>query len=363
MSKPVVMTISGIRPDFIRMSEVYKQLDMRVTHLLCHTGQHFDHILSDTFFHEFDIRQPDYNLDVGKDSPSHWMQLSNLTKRLFELIKRENLKPDLILFLGDSNSVCCSLPLKKEGFKIGHIEAGMRSGDRRMLEEINRITCDHCSDTLFTYHNDYRDNLLRENIKTENIHVVGNTIVEVCSPLADRLKQRPSARNQIIVDIHRPESINDPNRLHNILRLAEYLGNVYRVPVRFLKFSRTMRAIKRAELDFGNITPIALMGYGDFLQAQYDSVCLVSDSGTAQEETALLGTPVLVPRDYTERPQSVVFGCSIMVNANDVRQKDVNRYVEWVDRTLSEPDRMKTEWLGDGNTAQRIVEIIERTIR
>jgi UDP-N-acetylglucosamine 2-epimerase (non-hydrolysing) len=345
------------------MSAVYKRLDECTDHCLVHSGQHFDTILSGTFFDEFNIREPDYNLDIGKDSPSHWMQLSNLTRRLFELIKRESLNPDLILFLGDSNSVCCSLPLKKEGFKIGHIEAGMRSGDRRMLEEINRVTCDHCSDILFTYHNDYRDNLLLENVKQESIHVVGNTIVEVCKPIADKLKQRPSARNQIIVDIHRPESINDPNRLHNILRLAEYLGNVYRVPVRFLKFSRTMRAIKKAGLDFGSITPVALMGYGDFLREQYDSVCLVSDSGTAQEETALLNTPVLVPRDYTERPQSVVFGCSAMVNANNVRQVDVNRYVEWVDMTLSEPDRMKTEWLGDGNTAQKIVEIIERIIR
>ena len=178
-----ILTISGIRPDFIRMSEVFRQLDKcpNINHKLIHTGQHFDKMLSDVFFDELDIRSPDFNLEIGGPSKEHFHQNAELTVKLIELIRKQNLDPDLILFLGDSNSVLVAPSLAKEGYKVGHIEACMRSYDRRMLEEINRTVCDHSSELLFTYHDDYTENLVREGIPRHKIYNVGNTIVEVAN--------------------------------------------------------------------------------------------------------------------------------------------------------------------------------------
>ena len=146
-----IITVTGIRPDFIRMSKIFKALDKDFNHVLIHTGQHYDELLSGTFFKDLKIREPDFNLKVGGKNKEHFHQTERLSSKLIELIRAKNLKPDLILFLGDSNSVVSSIPLRKEGYRIGHIEAGMRSGDKRMLEEINRTVCDHCSDYHFVY--------------------------------------------------------------------------------------------------------------------------------------------------------------------------------------------------------------------
>ena len=172
-----IVTITGIRPDFIRMSFVFKELDKVFNHILIHTGQHFNPNMSEVFFQQLNIRQPDYILDTGKSSSNHYEQLAYLTIEIPKLFDKHNINPDLILFLGDSNSAGVAFPLKKQGYRIAHIEAGMRSYDKRMLEEINRTICDHCSDILFVYHDDYKKQLELENIK-KNVFVVGNTIVE-----------------------------------------------------------------------------------------------------------------------------------------------------------------------------------------
>ena len=152
-----IITVTGIRPDFIRMSEIFKKLDKNFNHILIHSGQHYNTLLSDVFFDELEIREPDYNLGIGGPNKEHFHQTSELSIKLIELIREKELNPDLIIFLGDSNSVVSSVALKKEGYRIGHIEAGMRSGDKRMLEEINRTVCDICSDFLFVYHENYKE--------------------------------------------------------------------------------------------------------------------------------------------------------------------------------------------------------------
>jgi UDP-N-acetylglucosamine 2-epimerase (non-hydrolysing) len=158
------------------MSKLFIELDRKFNHILIHTGQHYDKILSDVFFEELNIRKPDYNLRIGSHNNKHYQQISFLAVRFIKLLKLKKINPDLIIFLGDSNSVALSFFLKKEGYKIGHIESGMRSYDKRMFEEINRTICDHCSDFLFVYHKDYKKNLELENIR-KNVYVVGNTIV------------------------------------------------------------------------------------------------------------------------------------------------------------------------------------------
>jgi UDP-N-acetylglucosamine 2-epimerase (non-hydrolysing) len=343
------MSIVGIRPDFIRMSEVFRRLDESFEHILVNTGQHYDRMLSDVFFEELSIRKPDYNLEIGGQGKEHYHQQAELTVKLMDLLKSTNIAPNMILFLGDSNSVTVSVPLKKEGYRIGHIEAGMRSYDRRMLEEINRVVCDHCSDHLFVYHENYKAKAMREGIVESNITVCGNTIVEAVAPFLDTIFQEPKKKDCILLDIHRPENFNHPDRMFQILHYANWCIESYGVPVKMLKFGRTYKKLTEYGIPLRKVELIDLMSFKQYLQAQYDALFLISDSGTAQEEPALLWTPVVVPRDYTERPESMEYGCSVMLNL--FSQKS------WVEseRFLQNPIP-KSSWLGDGRTSYVIAE-------
>lgn len=351
------MTVSGIRPDFIRMSSIFKELDKDFNHILVHTGQHYDKLLSDVFFDELEIRKPDYTLETGKNGSTHYHQLSYLSVSILELIKNENLKPDIIIFLGDSNTVCAALPLRKEGFIIGHIEAGMRSFDKRMLEEVNRTTCDHCSHILFVYHNEYKKYLENENIK-DNVHVVGNTIVEVCKPfICDEFK-----RNDIIlVDIHRPENFKYKTRMENIIKYANECSIKYNLPVKMLRFYGTCKFLEEYNIDLGCIELIDLLPYKKYLNTVYHSKFIISDSGTGQEEPALCNTAVIVPRDFTERPQSVEFNCSFMLNVNDLNNKD-NSY-DYLENISNGSLVINTEWLGIGETSKLIIKELKKFLK
>jgi UDP-N-acetylglucosamine 2-epimerase (non-hydrolysing) len=353
MQKTIV-TITGIRPDFIRMSFVFKELDANLNHILIHTGQHFDEKLSGVFFKQLNIRAPDYTLDTGKTAANHFEQLAYLSTAIPNLFKEHNIVPDLILFLGDSNSVGVSFPLKKAGYKIGHIEAGMRSYDKRMLEEINRTVCDHCSDILFVYHEDYRQQLALENI-TENVHVVGNTIVEPFTLFRKEIFANEKRGNMILMDIHRPENFNYPERLKSILRFGNLCSRKYGLPVKLLYFKRLRDAIDKfgLESELDNIEMIDLMPYKEYLDTVYHCKFIISDSGTGQEEPALLNTPVVVPRDYTERPQSNVNNCSIQFKAENDNSEVV---FEWLRMVETNELAINTEWLGDGDTSKLIVD-------
>lgn len=361
-SKPIqpktVITVSGIRPDFIRMCNIFKTLDAHphINHILVHTGQHYDALLSEVFFKDLDIRSPDYILETGKQSSNHYEQLSYLSTSIIELIKTNELNPDIILFLGDSNTVCASLPLYKEGYKIGHIEAGMRSFDKRMFEEINRTVCDHCSNILFVYHDEYKQFLKNENI-TENVHVVGNTILEICKPLVPEIESR---RNCILVDVHRPENFKYPNRLQNIITYANKCSRKYGVPVKMLKFHGTCKTIEEHKLVLNAVELVDLMSYNTYLDTVYHSKFIISDSGTGQEEPAILGTPVIVPRDFTERPKSVRYNCSHMlaVDTYDIDSLIVKESFQYIDNIYSGLRKMSIEWLGDGQTSQNVVKIL-----
>ena len=351
-----IITVSGIRPDFIRMSEVFKRLDEddNINHTLIHSGQHYDDLLSGIFFEDLNIRQPDYNLNTGKEAVNHYEQQSILSTKLITLIQNKRLSPDLILFLGDSNSVLASIPLKKEGYVIGHIEAGMRSYDERMLEEINRKACDHVSNLLFVYHNDYKNNLLKENISEDRIHVVGNTIIEPLRGIADASYK--GNKKHILLDIHRPENFKYEDRLRSIINYGNYCYNNTNTPVKLLQFNRTLSYIKKFNIDLGNIELIPLMGYKNFIKFMQDSLFIISDSGTAQEEPGLLGVPVVVPRDFTERPQSVDSNCSIMLSVEDKNQW--NNSINW---TTTNPI-LNTNWLGNGTASYKIIDIIKQKI-
>ena len=354
MRKKRIITITGIRPDFIRMSEIFKKLDTHFEHILIHTGQHYDSLLSDVFFDELEIRMPDYNLGIGGPGKEHFYQSAELSIKSIELIRKENLNPDLILFLGDSNSALASVPLKKEGYTIGHIEAGMRSGDKRMLEEINRTVCDACSDFLFVYHDNYKNKLQKENI-TKNVYVVGNTIVEVVNkfkPVIDKKLDR------IILDIHRPENFKYKSRLENIIQYATEMGELHKLPVYLLGFKRTLEKIKEFDIKLENIQVINLLPFKKYINEVYNSKFIISDSGTAQEEPAILGTPVIVPRDFTERPESVESHCSFMLDVNSNSNETWPKSIAW----LNSNPKIDTKWLGSGNTSDEVIKILKNNL-
>ena len=357
--KKTIVTVTGIRPDFIRMCEVFKKLDESFNHVLVHTGQHYDELLSDVFFKELKIREPDFNLNVGGQGREHFHQTGILSERLIELLRKKKINPEMILFLGDANTVSAAFSLKKEGYTIGHIEAGMRSGDKRMLEEINRTVCDHCSDYHFVYHEDYKSNLIKENLPPENIFVVGNTIIE---PVLQIIKNIDLSlpKKHLLLDIHRPENFKYQERLKNILIYANECGEKYNLPVYMLDFKRTSQYIKEWNLDTKNIGVINLMSFGDYLRTLAQSLFLISDSGTAQEEPALLNVPAIVPRDYTERPQSVQHDCSYMIDVNSrpgLGNSSWEESHEWISRAKPDPS-----WLGAGQTSHMIVSYIKKIL-
>lgn len=344
--KQTVVTITGIRPDFIRMRNVFSELDSKFNHILIHTGQHYDELLSGVFFKELNIRSPDYVLNTGKSSSNHYEQLSYLSTNIIELFQEEKINPSLIIFLGDSNTVLASIVLKKQGYKICHIEAGMRSYDGRMFEEINRKICDNCTDLFFVYHENYKNNLLKENI-TKNIHVVGNTIVEVCNEFKVNLFKEPKTHDCILMDIHRPENFNDKNRLSKIIHFANQCVERFNLPLFLLQFGRTMNKIKEFNIDLNRIVPINLLSFKDYLKDTYHCRFLISDSGTGQEEPALLNTKVVVPRDFTERPESYDNNCSIKYDMTNEFQ-----VFDWLEKNN---DEIKVDWLGNGKTSKLIV--------
>lgn len=350
-----IVTITGIRPDFIRMSKIFKKLDNATwcNHVLIHTGQHYDELLSGIFFDDLNIREPDYNLKIGGPGIKHYEQQASLGPAIIKLFKEQNIKPDVILFLGDSNSVLASVPLRKEGYKIGHIEAGMRSYDERMLEELNRKVCDHMSNFLFVYHENYKLKALAEGIQDSTIHVVGNTIVEPLEDIADL--DYVGTKEHILLDIHRPENFNYRDRLENIILFANTIGRKVNKPVKMLNFNRTMKQIKNYSINLGDIEVVPLMGYKKFITFMQDSHFIISDSGTAQEEPALLNIPVLVPREYTERPESIVHQNSKMIKLTNIDKIDYDEYIDF----CKIRGTMSTSWLGDGKTSDKIINILE----
>ena len=353
--KKKVVTVTGIRPDFIRMSEIIRRLDEDpfFDHILVHTGQHYDEMLSGVFFKGLEIREPDYNLLIGADKRAHYHQQAELSTKIIELFERQNITPDIVLFLGDSNSVLASVPVRKQGYKVGHIEAGMRSYDERMLEEINRKVCDHVSNYLFVYHENYKLKAMREGISEDKIFVVGNTIVE---PLEKFANLSYVGRNEhILLDIHRPENFQHEARLRIIVDFANRYSKMFLLPVKMVAFGRTLAAVEKYKIDLKSIEPDPLQSYKDFIKMQQDSYFIISDSGTAQEESPLLGVPVVVPRDFTERPESAKNNCSFMLSLDDTSYQ---RSLTWIERH----DKCSTEWLGDGSTSYRILEILRRIL-
>jgi UDP-N-acetylglucosamine 2-epimerase (non-hydrolysing) len=348
-----VFHIVGTRPNFMKVAPVLNALKERenVVQTLIHTGQHYDVNMSDVFFQQLGIPAPDVNLAVG--SGSHAKQTAEIMTRLEPVVLER--QPDIVLVYGDVNStVAAALVCAKLGVQIGHVEAGLRSFDRTMPEEINRLVTDQLADLLFTPSEDGDENLRREGIAPEKIFRVGNVMIDSLVrllPTAQKTKIEGLPERYALVTLHRPANVDDGATLKGIL---ESLLEVSRdLAVVFPAHPRTRQRIADFGLNAGQLRLLDPLPYVDFLGLQSCATVVITDSGGIQEETTYLGVPCLTVRENTERPITVSMGTNVLVG----RDSEKLRAELW--RVLSGNAKKGTvPPLWDGHTGDRIADIL-----
>lgn len=308
-----VCHIVGARPNFMKVAPVLNALKSHrnVVQALVHTGQHYDVNMSDVFFQQLAIPAPDVNLAVG--SGSHARQTAEIMTR-FEPVALER-KPDIVLVYGDVNStLAAALVCAKLGIRVGHVEAGLRSFDRSMPEEINRLVTDQLADVLYTPSEDGDINLQREGVPAEKIFRVGNVMIDSLVkllPVAQRQSRNGLPERYAVVTIHRPASVDDSAALKSIL---QSLLEVNRdLTVIFPAHPRTRQRISDFGLNAGQLRLLDPLPYLEFLALQSRATLVITDSGGIQEETTYLGVPCLTLRENTERPVTVSLGTNVLV--------------------------------------------------
>ncbi len=353
-----ILSVVGARPNFMKLAPLHRALQgLGVRHVIVHTGQHYDAAMSQAFFQDLGIPNPDYNLGVG--SASHAQQTAEIMRRFEPVVSTE--RPDLVLVYGDVNStVAAALVAAKLGMEVGHVEAGLRSGDRNMPEEINRLVTDHLAQWLFTPSRDADENLLGEGIGPDRIHLVGNIMIDSLVAMLPRAAVldapgryglRP--HEYAIVTLHRPSNVDDRETLSDLMGGLEDL--TARGPVLFPVHPRTRRRIHDFGLPSHGQNGVRLLeptGYVEMVSLMAHAALVITDSGGVQEETSYLGIPCLTARPNTERPITVMRGTNRLIPSR--RSALVPAALEAWGRLAP---RGNIE-LWDGCTACRIAEIV-----
>ncbi len=313
-----VMTVLGTRPEIIRLSRVIDKLDSLCTHVLVHTGQNFVPNLSDLFFQQLAVRRPNYFFGVRGNTFGE--QISKILAETEQVLRSE--KPDRLLLLGDTNSALSSIVAKRMGIPVYHMEAGNRCYDDRVPEEINRRIIDHSSDVLLPYTERSRANLLREGIHGSRIYVTGNPIHEVIQyyresiERSDVLKRLQLESGQyFLVTMHRAENVDVEPRLRLLIEGLERLQAEYKLPVICSTHPRTRAVMQKHQLNAANIQFHDPFGLFDFIALERDALCVLSDSGTVQEECCIFRVANVTIRDVTERPETLECGSNMLSGA------------------------------------------------
>ena len=355
-----VAVILGTRPEIIKMSPIIQECQRRkLNFFILHTNQHYSENLDRIFFKELELFQPKYNLKVG--SGTHGKQTGKALIEIEKVLIKE--KPDIVLVEGDTNTVLAgALVASKLHIKVGHIEAGLRSYDRSMPEEINRILTDHCSDFLFAPTKKSKEILLSEGIPKKKIFVTGNTIVDAVyqnlklarrkSKILERLELEKEG--YFLVTIHRQENTDNKKRLQGILMGINLVLKKFNVPTIYPIHPRTEKMIKNFRLKIPQrIKLIKPVGYLDFLQLESSAKLVFTDSGGIQEETCIFKVPCVTLRDNTERPETLEVGSNILTGTNP--QKILKCAFKIVNK--------KRNWknpFGNGKAGKNILNIIQK---
>jgi UDP-N-acetylglucosamine 2-epimerase (non-hydrolysing) len=356
--QPCIVAVVGARPNFVKMAPVVAELRTRLPrarHVLVHTGQHYDRLMSEIFFEELGVPEPSYLLDVG--SGSHAVQTARVMERLEPVLERE--RPDLVIVPGDVNStLAAALVAAKLDIPIAHLEAGLRSFDRTMPEEINRIVADELAELLFLHSHEAIDNLRAEGIGGRRMHFVGNTMIDSLVAVEHRFRTLDAAARYglaaggyLLVTLHRPALVDGPL----LTEVLDRLGDVARsLPVLFPVHPRTRARLAGAEVPRG-VTLTDPVGYLDFLSLQADAAGVLTDSGGVQEETTYLGVPCFTLRDNTERPVTVRLGTNRLLGLDPAAISTILPALEARAPAPAPP-------LWDGRAAERIATVVERVL-
>jgi UDP-N-acetylglucosamine 2-epimerase (non-hydrolysing) len=312
-----ILTILGTRPEIIRLSLIIPKLDRLCQHVLAHTGQNFSRELSEIFFEQLGLRKPDYFWGVRTEPVGE--QIGDIISQCEGVLLKE--KPDRLLLLGDTNSALSAIMAKRMGIPVYHMEAGNRCYDDRVPEEVNRRIIDHSSDVLMPYTERSRANLIREGIEGERIHVIGNPIYEVIAHYETKINGSKimsqldlKKGKYFLVTMHRQENVDDKKRLYNLVEALILLEKEYEFPIICSLHPRTENRMA----DFGinvnndNIRFLAPLGFFDFVNLERNAFCVISDSGTVQEECCIFKVPNITIRDTTERPETIECGSNIL---------------------------------------------------
>jgi UDP-N-acetylglucosamine 2-epimerase (non-hydrolysing) len=311
-----VMTIVGTRPELIRLSRVIDRLDNLFEHVLVHTGQNFDYELNQIFFDELEIRQPDHFLEAAGGTSAQ--TIAKVIEKIDVLL--EQIKPDAVLILGDTNSGLCVIPAKRRHIPIFHMEAGNRCFDLRVPEEINRKIIDHVSDINLPYTENARRNLLAEGLPADKIFVTGSPLTEVLeyykekidqSKIVDSLGLQPG--KYFVASFHREENVDNSERLETLLESLNALVEEFGLPVVLSVHPRTRKKMEASTVVLDEkIRDLKPLGFFDYVKLQKLSYCTLSDSGTITEESAIMGFPAVTLRDTHERPEGMDSGVLVM---------------------------------------------------
>lgn len=358
-----VISVVGARPNFIKIAPIHKAFQAYsniIEHKICHTGQHFDEKMSKVFFEELEMPHPDFYLGIS--GGSHAEQTARIMIEFEKILLQES--PQMIIVPGDVNStLACSLTASKLGIRIAHVEAGLRSFDRTMPEEINRLVTDSLSDLLFVSEESGLEHLKHEGIDKKKIFFTGNVMIDSLEQYLPRIRQSPilsklklEAGNYTLVTFHRPANVDDPAYLKELTGFLNEIS-VY-APVVFPVHPRTRIKLAENGLSEGFGEKILLLdpvGYTDFLHLTTKAKLVITDSGGIQEETTYLGVPCITVRDNTERPVTVTRGTNILAGTD---LANVRKAAKEIMEGKLKKGHVPPLW--DGKTAERIVRIIAK---
>jgi len=356
----MILIVLGTRPEIIKMSPVIRACsDNGLEYSVLHTGQHYSYAMDKIFFEQLDCAFPTYNLDVG--SGNHGAQTAAILAGVEKILLKH--PPGIVLVQGDTNTVCAgALAAAKLHIPVGHVEAGLRSFDRTMPEEINRIVADHISDQLYAPTEISRQNLLREGIAAEKITVTGNTVVDAVQqnikighqkvhPL-ENLGLEPGG--YFLVTAHRAENVDDSVRLGEILTGLRTVSDHFGLPVVFPMHPRTQKMVREFSLSTDGIRVIDPVGYLEFLLLESKAALILTDSGGVQEESCILSVPCVTLRENTERPETIDTGSNILAGTDPEKILLAAERMIGIPRTWDNP-------FGSGDAARRIIDVINTT--
>lgn len=361
MKKMKVMTIVGTRPEIIRLSEVIKACDRYFDHVLVHTGQNWDYNLNDIFFEELGLRKPDHFLGVvGSDLGE---TMGNIIAASYKILKKE--QPDALLILGDTNSCLSAVAGKRLKVPIFHMEAGNRCFDQNVPEEINRKIVDHVSDINLPYTEHSRRYLLSEGIRKEHIFVTGSPMQEVLTKNMDKIMESNvlsklglEKDNYILVSAHREENIDNDKNLFSLVDALNKVAEMYNMPIIYSTHPRSWKRIEEKNIKFNPlIRQLKPFGFLDYNKLQMNSFCVLSDSGTLSEESAMLGFPGVLIRTSTERPEVLDKG-SVVVGG--ITTEDIVQSIQLSrDMKANDEEVLLAMDYRDTNVSVKVVKIIQ----